>query len=130
MSLRLPTAQVLAVQAFAICSMLALTCARAADFPAGTYAAKGQPYTVSFDGRGQFQVRQGEKLQVAGTYAVEAGEVELTDAEGPWACTRDGEKTGTYTWKYEQAVLTLSKVTDKCEDRVKSLVGLAWTRKK
>jgi hypothetical protein len=123
-----PTARVLGVRAFAICSALALSCAVAADFPTGTYQAKGQPYTVSFDGKGQFQVHQGEKLQVAGTYSVKAGEVELTDAEGPWACTRAGEKTGTYTWKYERAVLTLSKVADKCEDRVKSLVDLDWKR--
>ncbi len=130
MSRRPSTARIPAVRAFAICSTLALTCAVAADFPAGTYEAKGQPYTVSFDGKGQFQVHQGEKLQVAGTYSVKAGEVELTDAEGPWACTKAGEKTGTYTWKYEKAVLTLSKVTDKCADRVKSLVDLAWTRQK
>lgn len=126
---RPPTVRVPGLWAFAICSTLALTCAVAADFPAGTYEAKGQPYTVSFDGKGQFQVHQGEKMQVAGTYSVKADEVELTDAEGPWACTKAGEKTGTYTWRYEKAVLTLSKVSDQCADRVKSLVDLAWRRR-
>jgi len=124
------TGSQLSVRAFAICSMLALSCALAADFPAGTYAAKGAPYTVSFDGKGQFQVHQGDKLQVAGSYAVKGGELKLTDAQGPWACTKDGEQSGTYAWKFENAVLTLNKVTDKCDDRVKSLIGLAWKRQK
>ena len=130
MSRRSSTARGLAVRAFAICSILALTCAMAADFPAGTYEAKGKPYTVSFNGKGRFEVHQGEKLQVAGTYSVKAGEVELTDAEGPWACTKAGEQAGTYTWQYEKSVLTFSKLADKCDDRVRSLVGLAWTRRK
>lgn len=116
--------------ALAICSMLALSSALAAEFPAGTYEAKGAPYTVSFDGKGQFQVHEGQKLQVAGTYSVKAGELQLTDAEGPWACNKAGEQTGTYAWKYDNAALTLSKVTDKCNDRVKSLVDLVWKRQK
>lgn len=123
MSRRMPMSVV-----FAICSTLTLTCALAADFPAGTYASKGQPYTLTFNGRGQFQVHQGEKLQVAGTYSAKAGEMELTDVEGPWACNKAGEQTGTYTWKYEKSVLSFNKVTDQCADRVRSLIDLAWTR--
>jgi hypothetical protein len=61
---------------------------------------------------------------------VKTGQLQLTDTQGPWACTKAGEQTGIYTWKYENAVLTLSKVADKCEDRVKSLVNLAWKRQK
>ena len=112
----------------AILSALALSTAAAADFPAGTYGAKDRPYTVTFDGKGQFQVHQGEKLQVAGTYAVKGGELQLTDTQGPWACSKDGEQMGTYAWKYEKAVLTLAKVADKCDDRVGSLVNSAWKR--
>ena len=41
-----------------------------------------------------------------------------------------GEQTGTYAWKYENAVLTFSKVADKCEDRVRSLIKLAWKAQK
>lgn len=130
MARRSSTARVLAVRAFAICSTLGLTCALAADFPAGTYEAKGQPYTVSFNGKGQFEVHQGEKLQVAGTYSLKGGELQLTDAEGPWACTKAGEQAGTYAWQLEKSVLTFSKIADKCEDRVRSLIGLAWTRQK
>ena len=83
---------------------------------------------MSFDDKGQFRVKQGDTLEVMGHYSAKASELKLTDAEGPWACIKAGEQTGTYTWKYENAVLTLIKVTDKCEDRVKSLVGLAWHR--
>jgi hypothetical protein len=114
--------------ALAICSTLALSTALAADFPTGTYEAKEAPYTVSFDDKGQFHVNQGGTLEVTGNYSVKTGKVELTDTQGPWACTKAGEQTGIYTWKYENAVLTLSKVADKCEDRVKSLVKVAWKR--
>jgi hypothetical protein len=111
-----------------LCSTLALSTAFAAGFPTGTFEGKQTPFTVSFDDSGQFRVKQGDTLEVKGSYSATASELKLTDAEGPWACA--GEQTGTYTWKYENAVLTLIKLTDKCEERVKSLVGLAWQRQK
>jgi hypothetical protein len=116
--------------ALAICSTLALSPAFAADFPTGTFQAKQTPFTVSFDDKGQFRVNQGDTLQVMGSYSATASELKFTDSKGPWACTKAGEQTGTYTWKYENAVLTLIKLTDKCADRVKSLVSLAWQRQK
>lgn len=116
--------------ALAVCSILAISPALAADLPAGTYGVKQAPYTLSFDGQGQFHVHKGKTLEVTGTYSVKAGEVQLTDKSGPWACTKAGEKTGTYAWKNENGALTFSKVTDKCEDRVKSLVNLAWELQK
>jgi hypothetical protein len=111
-----------------LCSTLALSTAFAAAFPTGTFEGKQIPFTVSFDDNGQFRVKQGDTLEVKGSYSVTASELKLTDAEGPWACA--AEQTGTYTWKYENAVLTLIKLTDRCEERVKSLVGLAWQRQK
>jgi hypothetical protein len=116
--------------AFAICSILALSPAIAADFPTGTFEAKQTPFTVGFDNKGQFRVTQGATLEVMGSYSATASELKLTDSKGPWACTKAGEHTGTYTWKYENAVLTLVKLTDKCAERVKSLVGLDWQQKK
>jgi hypothetical protein len=113
-----------------LCSSLALSIAFAADFPTGTFEGKQTPFTVSFDDNGQFRVKQGDTLEVKGSYSATASELKLTDAEGPWACTKAGEQTGTYTWKYENAVLTFIKLTDKCDDRVKSLVGPAWQRQK
>ena len=120
----------LGVCALGICSALAISPAFAADFPAGTYAVKKAPYTLSFDDKGQFHVNKGDTLEVAGSYSVKAGELQLTDNSGPWACTKPGEQTGTYAWKYASAVLTFSKVADKCEDRVRSLIGLAWSQQK
>jgi hypothetical protein len=112
-------------------ALLALpaSAAFAADFPTGTYEAKGTPVTVSFDDKGQFHVNKGEALEVTGTYSVKAGELQLTDSQGPWACTGD-KQTGVYAWKYENAALTFSKVTDKCEERVNSLIKLAWKQQK
>jgi hypothetical protein len=116
--------------ALAICSALALSPAFAADFPTGTFDAKQTSITVSFDGKGQFRVKQGDTVEVVGTYSATASELKLTDTQGPWACSKAGEQTGTYTWKYESAALTLIKLTDKCEYRVGSLVGVAWQQQK
>ena len=91
-----------------LCSTLALSTAFAANFPTGTFEGKQTPFTVSFDDNGQFRVKQGDTLEVKGSYSATASELKLTDAEG----------------------LTLIKLTDKCEERVKSLVGLAWQRQK
>jgi hypothetical protein len=104
--------------------------ALAADFPTGTYGAKGTPITVSFDDKGQFRVTKGETLEVTGNYSVKSGELQLTDSQGPWACTKAGEQTGIYAWKYKNAALTFSKVADKCDERVNSLIKLAWKRQK
>jgi hypothetical protein len=120
----------LGAYALAICSALALSPAFAADFPTGTFETKQAPFTVSFDNKGQFRVNQGDALEVMGNYSVKASELTLTDTQGPWACTKAGEQIGTYTWKYENAILTLIKLADKCTDRVKSLVSLAWQRQK
>ena len=129
MSKRSLFTRVLVAGALSIGSTLALSTALAGAFPQGTFEAKEAPYTVSFDGMGRFQVNQGETLEVAGTYSVNDNVLKLTDTQGPWACSKEGERTGTYRWKFENAVLTLSKLTDKCEDRVKSLVSLAWKQK-
>jgi hypothetical protein len=91
---------------------------------------KQTPITMSFDDKGQFRVQQGDTLEVTGTYSAKASELKLTDTQGPWACTRAGEQTGTYNWKYETGVLTLIKLSDQCEDRVQSLVGVTWQRQK
>ncbi|SRR5579883_1380814 len=98
-------------------------------FPQGTYGAQGAPYTVSFEEQGQFHVNKEGKLEVSGTYSVKADELKLTDSAGPWACTQAGEQSGTYKWKFENAVLTLIKVSDKCADRVNSLVSFEWKQK-
>ena len=115
--------------ALLIGSTLAHSTALAGEFPQGTFEAKEAPYTVSFDGKGRFQVNQGEMVEVSSTYSVNDKVLTLTDTQGPWACSKVGEQTGTYKWTYENAVLALSKVADKCEDRVKSLVSLAWKQK-
>jgi hypothetical protein len=130
MSIRVTGDGCVGAYALAICSILALSPAFAADFPTGTFEGKQTPITVSFDDKGQFRVKQGDTLEVMGTYPAAASELRLTDTQGPWACSNAGEQTGTYTWKYENAALTLIKLTDKCEDRVKSLVGVTWQRKK
>jgi hypothetical protein len=105
--------------------MLPLTDAFAGDFPVGTYSA-GAKTSVTFDGKGQFRVYEGKSLQVSGQYTVKADQFVLTDKEGPWACTTAGEQTGTYTWKYENAQLSFTKVADSCPARVESLVQTSW----
>lgn len=101
----------------------------AADFPVGSYAANAS-ITITFDDKGQFHVNDGKTTQVAGRYAVKGDQLEITDSEGPWACTKAGQQTGTYTWKYEHAVLAFSKLADQCEARVGSLTTATWKQSK
>jgi hypothetical protein len=113
------------------CSALTLSLAFAAEkpFPVGTYAAEGQKLTIVFDDKGEFRVTQGEALQVSGRYAAKGAQLQITDRQGPWACTKAGEQSGTYRWTFENSVLTFTKVADHCEDRVQSLTPRKWTQK-
>ena len=112
--------------ALSIGSTLALSTALAGEFPQGTFEAKEAPYTVSFDGKGWFQVNQGETLEVSGTYSIEQGNVELTDVKGPWACKGAGQQKGTYAWTFNGTTLTFIKMADSCDERSKTLVSATW----
>ena len=97
----------------------------AADFPAGTYLAEGSKTTVKFE-KGQFVVEDAQKTVVTGKYTIKGSQMRITDKDGPWACTKDGEQSGTYRWTYVDSVLTFQKVADACADRVGSLQGVKW----
>lgn len=113
------------------CLALAMSSTLAAEtsFPAGTYAAEGHKITIAFDDKGQFRVTEGGVLHVSGRYSAKGGQLEITDTQGPWACTKPGEQTGTYRWKYENSVLTFNKLVDRCEDRAHSLTAATWRAK-
>jgi hypothetical protein len=100
----------------------------AADFPKGTYASS--EYTIVFADKGQFRVSTGDELVVEGEYTVKGEQLILTDKTGRLACTGEGIETGTYTWKYEGEMLTLSKVKDECPGRSAGLTAGPWKRKK
>lgn len=117
-----------AASALVLGSALGFTAAFAADFPSGDYEASG--LILTFDGKGQFHVNQGTTTQVSGTYSVKGGQLEMTDQKGPWACSQAGQQTGTYNWKYQNAVLTLDKVTDSCDARSGTLTPGGWKHKK
>ena len=108
---------------------IALTSAWAADFPVGSFAANGGKTTMTFDAKGQFRVVDKDATVVAGQYTVSGEQFEITDMQGPWACTKADEKTGTYRWKLDKSELTFSKVADRCEDRVQSLTTAKWQRR-
>jgi hypothetical protein len=112
----------------AVCLTTGISAAFAAEFPSGSYAATGQTLTVTFDDKGKFRVTKNGVMEVAGRYIVKGDEVVFTDQEGPWACTNTDEQTGTYRWKYDNAALTFSKVADRCEGRVRSMISAAWKR--
>ena len=100
----------------------------AADFPVGTYSIDATKPNMTFDGKGQFHLVQGDKPLVSGTYTVKGDQIVLTDTQGPWACTKDGQQSGSYHWKYEKSVLTFNKISDACADRVGSLEAMKWTK--
>lgn len=112
--------------ALILAASLASASAMAADFPTASYKATDVPYSLSFDGKGQFHVDKGQTSQVKGSYTVKADELRLTDVSGPWACTKSTEQTGIYRFRLEGGALMLSVVSDKCADRVNSLVNLKW----
>jgi hypothetical protein len=108
---------------------LAMTPAFAADFPIGSFAANGGTTTMIFDGKGQFRVVEKDATVVSGQYTIKGEQFEITDMQGPWACTKAEEKTGVYRWKLDKSELTFSKVADRCEARVQSLAPVKWQRR-
>jgi len=100
----------------------------AAAFPQGVYAA--EEYTMTFADAGQFRVSVGEKVMVEGEYTIKGDRLRLTDKRGPIACTRAGQETGTYGWKYDGETLTLAKIEDPCEPRSAALTAQPWKRTK
>lgn len=115
-----------AIAVCAICASLPLLAAPAQEFPVGSYHAKDM--SVVFDAKGKFSVSAGGTTEVSGTYVVQQGRVELTDVTGPWACTKAGQKKGTYIWSWNGTALTFLKVTDSCDERSQTLVPLTWQR--
>jgi hypothetical protein len=127
--MRKTSAIALSVWALAVlvCSALSCSAAFAADFPTGSYTAKG--LHITFEGNGKFSAGEGSETKVSGTYTVSGNQLKLTDASGPWAC-KAAQQTGTYSWKFEDGALSLSKVSDSCADRVSSLTSSSWQPKK
>jgi hypothetical protein len=108
----------------AVCAILALSPALAADFPAGNY--KANDVSMVFDGKGNFHVVKSGTTEVSGTYSTAQGRIELTDVSGPWACAGAGQKKGTYVWAFNGTALTFTKVTDACDDRSTALLSASW----
>jgi len=111
--------------ALATCPMLAT----AGDFPTGVYASKGVPATIHFASGGRVRVVKSGALKVDGSYAIDRDQIQLSDKNGPWACTKPGEETGTYHWKADKDQLTFTKIADTCADRVQSLTQYTWKRR-
>lgn len=103
---------------------MAATSALAADFAAGTYVASG--INLTFDGKGHFRGTQKDAVVVEGDYNVTGDQLTFADKSGPWACA--AAQTGTYHWKATADTLTLSKVSDACNERVQSLTPKAWKK--
>jgi hypothetical protein len=115
------------IPVFAICGSFALSLAFAGDFPLGHY--KAQDLSLVFDGKGQFHVESAGVTEVAGTYTVEQGRIELTDVSGPGAC-KAGQQKGTYVWSFNGTALSFIKVADSCDDRSTTLVPVTWQLQK
>jgi hypothetical protein len=112
-----------------VSSVLATAPALAAsNFPTGTYALRGVGATATFDNKGQVRVNKRGVMEVAADYVVKGDQLRLTDKSGPWACTKAGEQTATYRWKYDGGVLAFTKVADKCKPRADTLTKYVWKR--
>jgi hypothetical protein len=116
--------------ALATCSVLATAPAwAAADFPTGVFSAKGLTTTITFGDKGQVQVNKGGVLEVEGAYTINGDQIQVTDKSGPWACTKAGQETGAYHWKYDKGVLAFTKVADACKARSAGLAKYEWKKK-
>lgn len=121
------SSKVCATLALTVVSALTALPAAAADFPAGSYMASG--VSIAFDGKGHYHVSINGTAMVEGDYTAKGDQVTLTDKSGLWACIHNaGERTGTYRWKSDAATLTLTKITDTCEDREKTLTPNPWKK--
>ena len=116
----------LGVSALSVGLALTSSSAWAADLPAGDYAAGGVVLTLAKDGT--FHANQGKESKVSGKYTVSGNQVKFTDLAGEWACKAD--VVGTYGWKLDAGTLTLSKVSDACDDRSGSLTHAPWKAQK
>ncbi len=110
---------------FAVAMAMSQSTAFAGEFPLRSYTAH-ESVTVTFEGEGKFRVVDGKDTVVTGSYRVKGDQLELTDKDGPWACRKDGEQTGTYKWKIEGGALTFSKVSDRCNARSGTLTPGTW----
>jgi hypothetical protein len=116
----------LGVSALGIAFALTCSSAWAADLPAGDYASGGVVLTLAKDGT--FHANQGKDTKVSGKYTVSGKQVKFTDLAGEWACK--SSVVGTYEWKLDAGALTLSKVSDTCDDRSGSLTHAPWKPQK
>jgi hypothetical protein len=98
----------------------------AAEFPPGTYVS--QDLSVTFDGKGHFQLSQGGTFKVSGEYVVKGDEIDLTDKNGPWTCPK-GTRTGSYHWQTTDTGLAFTKIEDTCDGRSSPMTASAWKHK-
>ena len=126
MTSRLKSFSFLCVSAFAMWMAESPQFALASDFPIGSYSS--EPYTLIFEANGDFRVVKSGYALVEGEYSVSGGQLKLTDKRGPFACTGEGQATGTYNWKLEGVMLRLSKVEDRCTDRAQSFADTTWKK--
>ena len=126
MTTRLRSFSFLCVSAFVIWMAESPHLVLASDFPIGSYSSG--PYTLIFEANGDFRVVKSGYALVEGEYSADGGELKLTDKRGPFACTGEGQATGTYTWKLEGTMLKLSEVEDRCADRSQSFAGTPWKK--
>ncbi len=98
--------------------------AQSGKFPVGSY--ESGPFTITFKDGGSCEVAHSSGGGVRGTYKIEGDEIEITDAEGDFACP---EAVGKYTWKVEGEKLVLTLVGDPCDGRAEAL-SMPLTKKK
>ena len=98
----------------------------AAEFPPGTYVSRD--LSITFDGKGHYQLSQSGTLKVSGTYTVQGDEIDVTDTSGPWTCPK-GQRTGSYHWEPTLNGVAFTKMTDECDGRSSPMTTGPWKHK-
>lgn len=98
---------------------LLVACSGDEGFPAGAYVSTADvnglgPVTATYQDDGTLTVEQQGQPLSEGTYTVDGDRITLSDS---YCGESEGQETATYTWSWDDSVLTMTTTDDACESR-------------
>jgi len=98
---------------------LLVACSGDEGFPVGAYVSTANvnglgPVTTTYHDDGTVTIEQQGELASEGTYTVDGDRITLSDS---YCGESEGQETATYTWSWDDSVLTMTTTDDACESR-------------
>lgn len=94
----------------------------------GTSSELDGAWALTIEPDGRFRIALNGQPAVTGDYAYDGGRVTFTDDSGPMMCAA-GVTRGSYTWRIDDAQLTLTALADECPGRRGILTHQPYRRK-